>query len=856
MWQEMAVDISIIIPVYNGDDTIERCLDSLVSQTFVTKRIGSLEIIIVNDGSKDQTKEVVSNYIERYKGEVLLSCISQQNQGVSAARNRGLIEAKGEFVAFFDGDDYAKEEYYEVLWNLAIKYQADISGCNYYLQYESGLLVANRAISERVYQIEKEGLKECYLQGIWESLLACNKIFRRQMLLDGNVQFVGSYGEDIFFTLRAVAKANVLVNTSRCMYYYVQRESSAIHSSRKPLEGNEFLLRQLSACKAIPEDVRPYVFGVELTAVLFDAQASRAGANWYQSFAEAIMQDQNCVPFLMQGASQKNNCENPYVVLANRGAISGKMKLVMPRICELMLKNPKLAGTIMYRLAHMKQIYNEGFENEYLEKGIQELDLTGIWGVYNKLTEKNGKKVYQDVQKIADDLTALDILSEDDLTNKGSAEPVSEDIQKDVNGKRILYLVHSFLPEKNGGTERFVLQLARNQQENGIKPMIVTFSRKPRWRFRKNYKGILYETYYYQNIPVIAIRYQQISPGYMYKRIDDHHDGMIQFASEILKRYGIQIVHCCYSQPFASWLTACRQKQIPYLITVTDYHPFCHKTTYIRDDGTICEGSKCGRNCQKNCPNALIPNMASRYQNAKTYLLGAKYITAPSYYVKGRLNQEIPDLSVSVCPHGIDKFAFKRNGLSSKESDYCQGYIFACVGTFTQLKGFEDVICAFKKVKDSKARLFVYGKGNPSYEKLLKKMAENDERIHFEGEVSQSRIPEILSHVDTVVIPSKYPESYNFVFSEALAAGSRVIASKMGALAERMMLLNEMKDAENVNESLFGYQSGDVEKLANIMNQLCGSGFYRENVKKKWDIYIADISSEGDFYRSLYSKML
>ena len=114
--------ISLIIPVYNVQEYIEKALQSVVNQTFK-----DFEVIIVNDGSKDQSVEIVKKFIRKYDNFRL---INQENQGLSGARNTGLKEAKGEYIAFIDSDDFIENNFLEELYNLAVDNDADISYCN------------------------------------------------------------------------------------------------------------------------------------------------------------------------------------------------------------------------------------------------------------------------------------------------------------------------------------------------------------------------------------------------------------------------------------------------------------------------------------------------------------------------------------------------------------------------------------------------------------------------------------------------------------------------------------------------------------------------------------------------------
>ena len=114
--------ISIIIPVYNGEKYIEKCLDSIKNQTFK-----DYEVLIINDGSKDNTK----NLIEKYLNDKRFKLFNRTNHGIGASRNFGLDESSGEYICFIDSDDYVDKEYLEKLYNKISKENLDIVVCNY-----------------------------------------------------------------------------------------------------------------------------------------------------------------------------------------------------------------------------------------------------------------------------------------------------------------------------------------------------------------------------------------------------------------------------------------------------------------------------------------------------------------------------------------------------------------------------------------------------------------------------------------------------------------------------------------------------------------------------------------------------
>ena len=119
--------VSVIIPAYNIEDYIGRCLDSIISQTYK-----NLEIIVVDDGSRDHTGEILDNYAKKDRR---IKVIHKENGGVSSARNKGIEAAEGDYIGFIDGDDLIESEMYKTLVDLLEEENADIAHCGYQMVF-------------------------------------------------------------------------------------------------------------------------------------------------------------------------------------------------------------------------------------------------------------------------------------------------------------------------------------------------------------------------------------------------------------------------------------------------------------------------------------------------------------------------------------------------------------------------------------------------------------------------------------------------------------------------------------------------------------------------------------------------
>lgn len=209
--------ISIVMPAYNVEDYIEESIKSVQNQTYK-----NWELIVVNDGSIDKTQEIVSSMTQKDTRIVLLS---QENGGVSKARNRGLDEAKGDYISFLDGDDLWKQNYLSEL--LAAKGKADLVCCGYerFSDYK-----INTAVHIPHYNgwILPQIVKKNYLDG---NLHICSLMINKELLIKKNIRFTEGccIGEDTEFIIKVLMAAQVKSVPKSLMLYRI-RPGSALQS--------------------------------------------------------------------------------------------------------------------------------------------------------------------------------------------------------------------------------------------------------------------------------------------------------------------------------------------------------------------------------------------------------------------------------------------------------------------------------------------------------------------------------------------------------------------------------------------------------------------------------------------------
>lgn len=212
--------VSIIVPVYNTEKFIERCLVSLVNQT-----LRDIEIIIVNDGSTDNSVEIAKKF---QNNDSRIKIINQTNQKQGAARNNGVRSANGEYIGFVDSDDWVDFSYYEELYNTAKSYEADIA-------LAANVRVGGRKTKKRLNITAVEVFSDIQdkfdVNQQWKNECPTNKIYKREMLLNKDIFFPEHvFCEDKLFTIRAVWEANKIVTVPNVNYYYFRNPKSTVNT--------------------------------------------------------------------------------------------------------------------------------------------------------------------------------------------------------------------------------------------------------------------------------------------------------------------------------------------------------------------------------------------------------------------------------------------------------------------------------------------------------------------------------------------------------------------------------------------------------------------------------------------------
>lgn len=217
--------ISIIVPVYNVEKYLDRCMQSILQQTYQR-----LEIILVDDGSTDSSAQKCDSYARR---DSRVTVIHKQNGGLSDARNAGLEAASGAYIGYVDSDDWIEPDMYERMYRACVENDAQLAVCRYFNEYRDR---TESGGSGSVVSFSRDELLKIYIGGddayvIYNSVWS--KLFKRD-LVEGMVFPKGRNSEDIMYTTRAFCRAHKAVYLDSSFYHYViDREGSIMNAARE-----------------------------------------------------------------------------------------------------------------------------------------------------------------------------------------------------------------------------------------------------------------------------------------------------------------------------------------------------------------------------------------------------------------------------------------------------------------------------------------------------------------------------------------------------------------------------------------------------------------------------------------------
>jgi glycosyltransferase involved in cell wall biosynthesis len=272
-------EISIVVPVYNVEKYLDKCISSILQQSFT-----DFELILVNDGSNDNS----GSKCDEYKHiDSRIKVVHQENQGLSSVRNIGIETSKGKYITFIDSDDFVHPKMLEILYNNILENKADISVCGYEIVTESKKISVKSITNNISIYNNIQSVKKIVEKSESIMIIACCKLYKLSLFQDIYYP-VGKYHEDEFVTYKLLYKSNKIVVTDAKLYYYVQRSNSITRStySIKRLDKLEALEQAIIFFKNEHNKELAYLAGFRY---LFNIQIAYYRVKYEMKYNKSIM---------------------------------------------------------------------------------------------------------------------------------------------------------------------------------------------------------------------------------------------------------------------------------------------------------------------------------------------------------------------------------------------------------------------------------------------------------------------------------------------------------------------------------------------------------------------------------------
>ena len=255
----MQPKISVIVPAYNAEPYIERCITSILSQTFE-----HLEIIAIDDGSTDGTGAILDTLA---RTDSRLMVVHQENAGLVMAREKGIALASGDYVGFVDGDDAVDPDMYERLLNNLLETGADISHCGLCVYWDDHTTEPHYGTGRKMVQASDEALRDLLQGRIFDSSL-CNKLYRRELLPDSCLDTSIQSNEDLLRNFVLFSRAKYIVYEDFCGYQYWSRQNSMSNDSHVVSRALQIIRARKCIADHAAEEVKPYAIQAWLSSVV------------------------------------------------------------------------------------------------------------------------------------------------------------------------------------------------------------------------------------------------------------------------------------------------------------------------------------------------------------------------------------------------------------------------------------------------------------------------------------------------------------------------------------------------------------------------------------------------------------
>ena len=318
--------ISVIVPIYNAEKYIDRCIKSIYAQTFT-----DYEIILVNDGSKDNSAKICRGYAEK---DSRITFIDKENGGAGSARNAGIEVAKGEYLAFPDVDDWFEPNMYKELYDIAVSGNYDIvfSGVNYYSQSKNGELKYSRTVNcEKAHFLTEDECRKNVMVFFPTSTIfdvPWNKLYKKSVAIKNNVRFSDTRRcQDAMFNIDFYNAAKSVASIDKAYYNYIENDISGVQRKfpKNYIDINvayfKKLISILSSWEIYKGDIKrhydtSFAIAVWETMCMFENPVWNMSKKEQKEYVTDIMKRKD-IKDMLYGADIRENIKEQYRIIAD-----------------------------------------------------------------------------------------------------------------------------------------------------------------------------------------------------------------------------------------------------------------------------------------------------------------------------------------------------------------------------------------------------------------------------------------------------------------------------------------------------------------------------------------------------------
>lgn len=346
---------------------------------------------------------------------------------------------------------------------------------------------------------------------------------------------------------------------------------------------------------------------------------------------------------------------------------------------------------------------------------------------------------------------------------------------------KILYTVHQFFPNHYTGTERLVLNLCKQMQKMGHRVKVLTYAVSEHEGFTERC-GVLVREYQYQGVPVIAVRHKTIPNLVNFSIFDEQ---LTEIMDDILAKEQFDLIHCCHLMRIGEIVKSAQKREIPVILTLTDFWLMCPRGIAITQGGVLCEGSNDGLRCTRECYegkfwNDIIPE---RFHQTWIVFNYAAAVVSATHFLKMMFENKGYSHTIHIIRFGKDYKNIRKNVRTyTKDSQITIGYL----SSLSPHKGAHLLLDAFMQVNPKNIRIKIYGdtSSDPDYFAILKKISKEHPQIEFCGKYDYEEMSGILENMDMIAVPSLWWENSPLVLLRSLAHTVPAIVSDLGGLTE------------------------------------------------------------------------